>query len=211
MLIIKEVCVDTLKDAIEAEKNGADRIELCSRLDLEGLTPDKTLINNVTKNLKIPVRVMIRNIHKTFIYKKNDLKMMVEQIEYCKSVGVDGVVFGCIKENYNLDMSKINFLTEISKPLKVIIHKAIDETPKPLESLQMILKNKKINGILTSGGKKKALSSVKTLKKMLDLITSDFELICAGGITYKNLSELHSKVNGTYSVSYTHLTLPTKA
>ena len=101
MLIIKEVCVDTLKDAIEAEKNGADRIELCSRLDLEGLTPDKTLINNVTKNLKIPVRVMIRNIHKTFIYKKNDLKMMVEQIEYCKSVGVDGVVFGCIKENYN--------------------------------------------------------------------------------------------------------------
>ncbi len=198
MLIIKEVCVDTLKDAIEAEKNGADRIELCSRLDLEGLTPDKTLINNVTKNLKIPVRVMIRNIHKTFIYKKNDLKMMVEQIEYCKSVGVDGVVFGCIKENYNLDMSKINFLTEISKPLKVIIHKAIDETPKPLESLQMILKNKKINGILTSGGKKKALSSVKTLKKMLDLITSDFELICAGGITYKNLSELHSKLNGTY-------------
>ena len=47
MLIIKEACVDTLKDAIEAEKNGADRIELCSRLDLEGLTPEKILIDNV--------------------------------------------------------------------------------------------------------------------------------------------------------------------
>ena len=45
MLIIKEACVDTLKDAIEAEKNGADRIELCSRLDLEGLTPEKILID----------------------------------------------------------------------------------------------------------------------------------------------------------------------
>ena len=198
MLINKEACVDTLKDAIEAEKNGADRIELCSRLDLEGLTPEKVLIDNVMNNLKIPVRVMIRNIHGTFIYKKNDLKMMVEQIEYCKSIGVDGVVFGCLKENHQLDMSKINFLTKISKPLKVIIHKAIDETPNPLESLKIILKNKKINGILSSGGKKKALSSVKTLKKMLDLVNSDFELICAGGITYKNLFDLHSKLNGTY-------------
>ena len=198
MLIIKEVCVDTLKNAIEAEKNGADRIELCSRLDLEGLTPKKILIDNVMNNLKIPVRVMIRNIHGTFIYKKNDLKMMVEQIEYCKSIGVDGVVFGCLKENHHLDMSKINFLTKISKPLKVIIHKAIDETPSPLESLKMILKNKKINGILSSGGKKKAISSVVTLKKMLDLVNSDFELIFAGGITHNNLFELHSKLNGTY-------------
>ena len=198
MLIIKEACVDTLKDAIEAEKNGADRIELCSRLDLEGLTPEKILIDNVMNNLKIPVRVMIRNIHGTFIYKKNDLKMMVEQIEYCKSIGVDGVVFGCLKENHQLDMSKINFLTKISKPLKVIIHKAIDETPNPLESLKIILKNKKINGILSSGGKKKAFSSVKTLKKMLDLVNSEFELICAGGITYNNLLGLHSKLNGKY-------------
>ena len=53
-----------------------------------------------------------------------------------------------------------------------------------MESLKIILKNKKINGILSSGGKKKALSSVKTLKKMLDLVNSEFELICAGGITY---------------------------
>ena len=37
--LIKEVCVETYGDAIKAEKLGADRIELCKRLDLGGLTP----------------------------------------------------------------------------------------------------------------------------------------------------------------------------
>ena len=97
-----------------------------------------------------------------------------------------------------LDIHSIDLLTEISKPLNVIIHKAIDKTPNPYESLKMILKNKKINGVLTSGGKKKAFSAVKTLKKMLALVPDDFELICAGGITYKNLPDLHSELQGKY-------------
>ena len=60
MLIIKEVCVDSLNDAMSAEKNGANRIELCSRLDKDGLTPSRKLIRDSFKLLKIPIRVMIR-------------------------------------------------------------------------------------------------------------------------------------------------------
>ena len=198
MKIYREVCVDNYEAAELSFKNGANRIELCSRLDLDGLTPKEILIKKVVKNIKIPVRVMIRNVCETFIYKNNDIKIMAEQINFCKNVGVDGVVFGCLTENQMLDIHAIDLLTEISKPLNVIIHKAIDKTPNPYESLKMILKNKKINGVLTSGGKKKAFSAVKTLKKMLALVPDDFELICAGGITYKNLPDLHSELQGKY-------------
>ena len=198
MKIYREVCVDNYEAAELSYKNGANRIELCSRLDLDGLTPDDTLIKKVVNNIKIPVRVMIRNVSETFIYKKNDINMMVDQINFCKNIGVDGVVFGCLTKNQMLDIASINLLTELSKPLNVIIHKAIDKTPNPYESLKMVLKNKKINGVLTSGGKKKALSAVKELKKMLDLVPDDFELVCAGGITYKNLPDLHSKLHGKY-------------
>ena len=198
MKIYREVCVDNYEAAELSFKNGANRIELCSRLDLDGLTPNEKLIKKVVKNIKIPVRVMIRNVCETFIYKNNDIKVMAEQINFCKNVGVDGVVFGCLTENQMLDIHAIDLLTEISKPLNVIIHKAIDKTPNPYESLKMILKNKKINGVLTSGGKKKAFSAVKTLKKMLALVPDDFELICAGGITYKNLPDLHSELQGKY-------------
>ena len=37
----KEACVDNIHDAINVEKKGANQIELCSRLDLDGLTPSK--------------------------------------------------------------------------------------------------------------------------------------------------------------------------
>ena len=37
--MLVEACVETLEEALQAEKNGAHRIELCSRLDLDGLTP----------------------------------------------------------------------------------------------------------------------------------------------------------------------------
>ena len=62
MQIIKEVCVDSLEDAIKAEKNGANRIELCGRLDLDGLTPSRDLIRNAVSILKIPIRVMILSL-----------------------------------------------------------------------------------------------------------------------------------------------------
>ena len=41
MKIIKEVCVETYQEALFAEQLGADRIELCSSLDQDGLTPEK--------------------------------------------------------------------------------------------------------------------------------------------------------------------------
>ena len=46
-MLIKEACVETVEQAIKAEKNGADQIELCSRLDLDGLTPDFDVIRKV--------------------------------------------------------------------------------------------------------------------------------------------------------------------
>ena len=198
MQIIKEVCVDSFLNAVNAEKKGANRIELCARLDLDGLTPNKKLIEKVFSNLSIPIRVMIRPKHPSFIYSEEDIQRMMEDINYCKELGVDGVVLGCLNEDSNFNMNQINLLSEIAKPLNVIIHKAIDKTDSVLNSLLLLLKNKNINGVLSSGGKTFAIDAIKTLKKMLDLVPNNFEIINAGGITYKNINELHSLIQGKY-------------
>ena len=198
MQIIKEVCVDSFLKAVNAEKKGANRIELCARLDLDGLTPNKKLIKKVFSNLSIPIRVMIRPKHPSFIYSEEDIQRMIEDINYCKELGVDGVVLGCLNEDSNFNMNQINLLSEIAKPLNVIIHKAIDKTDSVLNSLLLLLKNKNINGVLSSGGKTFAIDAIKTLKKMLDLVPDNFEIINAGGITYKNINELHSLIQGKY-------------
>ena len=198
MQIIKEVCVDSFLDAVNAEEKGANRIELCARLDLDGLTPSKKLINKVFSNLNIPIRVMIRPKHPSFIYSDRDIQRMIENINFCKGLGVDGVVLGCLNEDSNFNMKQINLLSEIAKPLNVIIHKAIDNTDSVLNSLLLLLKNKNINGILTSGGKTFAIDAIENLKKMLDLAPDNFEIISAGGITHKNIDELHSLIQGKY-------------
>ena len=198
MQIIKEVCVDSLEDAVSAEKNGANRIELCGRLDLDGLTPSRELIKESFYTLKIPVRVMIRPKHSSFIYSEEEINTMIEDINFCKSLGLDGVVFGCLDENSNFNMTQINKLSKIAKPLNVVIHKSIDYTKSVIDSLLLLIKNRNINGVLTSGGQRFAKDSVKTLKKMLDLVPDSFEIISAGGITYENFDKLHSQIKGKY-------------
>lgn len=55
-----EVIACSLEDALAAEAGGAQRLELCSRLDLDGLTPPRSMVEAVVKAVSIPVRVMIR-------------------------------------------------------------------------------------------------------------------------------------------------------
>ena len=198
MQIIKEVCVDSLFDAVEAEKNGANRIELCSRLDLDGLTPSKSLIQNVLSKIHIPVRIMIRPHSNGFIYNKKDINEMFEVIKFCKSLKVDGIVTGCLNINNELDIDQISDLAVLSKPLKFIVHKAIDHSNSVIKSFEKIILNPNINGVLSSGGKQFAVDGSEYLKKMLDLAPDNFEVISAGGITHENFEIIHSKLIGKF-------------
>lgn len=198
MQIIKEVCVDSYKDAVQVESNGADRIELCSRLDIDGLTPSHELLIRAHSNLTIPIRVMVRPHGEGFIYNKNHIYEMKNTIKICKSLKVDGVVFGCLNKENDLDYDQINDLAEFSKPLKVIIHKAIDFSNSVFGSFEKIILNKNINGVLTSGGEQFAKDGLKTLKKMVDLAPENFEVICAGGITNENFDKIHFELNAKF-------------
>ena len=198
MDIIKEVCVDNITDAINAIKFGADRIEFCSKLDEDGLTPKTEDLISIKKIVQCPIRVMVRPHSSSFVYSEQDLKEMKKTINLCKQHDFDGVVFGCLNANMELDIKKIKYLTEISKPLKVIIHKAIDLTSSPLDSLKQLIEIKQINGVLSSGGTDTAEHGINNLKKMIAISPPDFEIISAGKITNENLDHLHKKIQGKF-------------
>ena len=197
-MIVKEVCVDNLDDAISAFRRGADRIELCSNLFEDGLSPSFKVLKNSKLKIPIPIRVMIRPHSKTFNYSNEDLIEMKKTIEFCKKEKFDGVVYGCLNNKFELDLNKIEYLTKLSKPLKVIVHKAIDLTLSPVESLKKILKLENVDGVLSSGGESSASKGSEILKKMIDISPNGFEMICAGKITKENLESLHRKINGRY-------------
>jgi len=197
-MIVKEVCVDNIYDAISAFKKGADRLELCSNLDQDGLTPSYELLSEVKLKLPIPIRVMVRPHSKSFVYNNDELNQMKKTINYCKKMNFDGVVFGCLNEKLELDLQKIEVLSVLAKPLKVIIHKAIDLTNSPLKSLNNLIEINSVDGVLTSGGAKTALNGIEVLKKMMNVIPKNFELISAGKITDQNFSLIHKNIKGRF-------------
>jgi len=198
MKIIKEVCVDNIDDAVKAFNKGADRIEFCSKLDEDGLTPRIEDLISIKKIVKCPIRVMVRPHSRSFVYSEQDLKEMKKTINLCNQHNFDGVVFGCLDENMELDIKKIKYLTDLSKPLKVIIHKAIDLTSSTLNSLKQLIEIKQINGVLSSGGADNAEHGLDNLKKMIAISPPKFEVISAGKITNENLDYLHEKIQGKF-------------
>ena len=198
MTVVKEACVDNIQDAINAFKKGADRIEFCSNLDEDGLTPSNYDLISLKKSISIPVRVMVRPHSNSFNYNDDDLIQMKETIEFCKNQKFDGVVFGCLDDDNELDLNKIKYLADFAKPLNVIIHKAIDLTSSPVNSLKNLLEIDNVNGVLSSGGFETAELGTEVLKKMINISPNEFEIISAGKITNQNFKILHEKIDGKF-------------
>jgi copper homeostasis protein len=194
----KEVCVDNIKDAMRAVDLGANRIEYCSKLNEEGLTPNIDDVKYLLKNINIPLRIMIRPHSKSFNYSETDISIMLRDISTFKKIDIDGIVIGCLNKDDEIDLKKINLLIEKARPLKVIFHKAIDITSDPLKSLKNLIKYSNIDGVLTSGGFKKAEDGLKLLKKMLDICPINFELIIAGKITSENVNKINQKLSAKF-------------
>ena len=198
MNVVKEACADNIQDAINAFKKGADRIEFCSNLEEDGLTPSNDDLIYLKKSISIPLRVMVRPHSNSFNYNDDDLTQMKETIEFCKNQKFDGVVFGCLDDNNELDLNKIKYLADFAKPLNVIIHKAIDLTSSPLNSLKKVLDIDNVNGVLSSGGFETAELGTEVLKKMINISPNEFEIISAGKITNQNFKILHEKIDGKF-------------
>ena len=189
--IIKEACVETFEEAILAEKKGASRVELCSRLDLDGLTPERKIIEKVIGALNIPIKVMIRPRAGNFSYNDKELNRMKEDILFCKDLNVQGVVFGLLDQNKTIDMENMKYLCDTADDLDITFHKAIDQTDSIIDEIDRLLAIDSISSILTSGGAYNAHAGSSLLKKAVEKYEDIITIIPAGSITKNNIHELH--------------------
>jgi len=86
--MILEICAANYQSAINAQKAGAHRIELCSELAVGGITPSFGLLKKVIDSVFIPVFVLIRPRSGNFTYSDVEFEIMKENIKFCKSIGV---------------------------------------------------------------------------------------------------------------------------
>ena len=92
-----EICANSVESCIEAQKGGANRVELCMGIPEGGTTPSYGEIKMAREVLtETRLHVIIRNRGGDFLYTKQELQRMAMDIDLCRDLGVDGVVFGCL-------------------------------------------------------------------------------------------------------------------
>ena len=194
--MIKEACVETFEEAKLAEKRGANRIELCSDLANDGLTPSFELMNKTISELNIPIMTMVRPRAGNFVHAKEEIAQMKTDIDVAKQAGAAGIVFGLLTADNKIDVENTRILAEYAKPLPVTFHKAIDELENPVEGVKELLKIDNIKRILTSGGKPTALEGQEIIRQMIKVAGDKITILVAGKVLDSNVEEIQ-KITGT--------------
>jgi copper homeostasis protein len=181
-----EICVGDVASAIAAESGGADRIELCDNLLVGGTTPSAGTIAESCRRLRIPVHVLIRPRAGDFIYSKPELAVMRHDIEVVKALGAAGVVLGILTRDATIDYGQAAELIALARPMRVTFHKAFDQTPDSVESLDILI-TLGVERVLTSGGRPTALEGIETLAKLVEHAGDKITVMAGGQLSTSNL------------------------
>src|SRR5690625_4555703 len=148
-----EVIVQNGHEAIQAEKLGADRLELISAMQEGGLTPSYGTIKQVLQSVSIPVHVMIRPHSYHYFYGERELEIIREDIKKVLELGGTRIVFGALHENYTINEKVMEEIINISPKLSITFHRAFDEVKSKEDSYRVLANySKNVKYILTSGG-----------------------------------------------------------
>lgn len=192
--MILEACVENLSEALKAESQGANRIELCDNLYAGGTTPSAGTIQMAIKALKIPVMVLIRPRSGNFVYSDLEVSIMKRDIEVCKRTGVQGIVIGALKTDHSIDIELMEEFISFARPLQVTFHKAIDETPNIIKEFEKLMRLG-VDHVLTSGGHGNAREGSEVINEMVRISYGKVKILAAGKITKTTLNEHVEGIN----------------
>jgi copper homeostasis protein len=199
MRILLEVCVDSPQGLAAAIESGADRVELCSALDVGGLTPSPGLMA-LAAQAPIPVYAMIRPRAGNFVFDGDDEAGMMADIDAVRAAGLAGVVIGANHPDTTLDLSLLQRLMERARGLGVTLHRAFDLTPDADAALEQAA-SLGVERILTSGLATTSLDGIDVLKRLVRQASGRISIMPGGGVNLATVervvmetgaSEVHS-------------------
>jgi copper homeostasis protein len=180
-----EVVAYNLEGAVSAADAGADRIELCASPDEGGVTPSFGTIAAAKEILLIPIHIMIRPRGGDFVYSDAEFESMKIDIEICKKLNVNGIVFGILNEDNTLDKNRCKELAELAKPLSSNFHRAFDRCADPLITMEDIIECG-FQRILTSGKSDKAIEGCGLLSELVNKVGNRIIIMPGGGVRKEN-------------------------
>lgn len=187
--ILVEAAVESVDEAVAAERAGAGRLELCAHLDVGGTTPDAELIERVKAAVAIPIAAMIRPRGGDFVYDAAELLAMGLDIDMATRCGVDAIVVGVLTRDRTVDVERLRAFVERGAGTPLVFHRAFDAT-RDLDGSLDALMDSGVVRVLTSGGAPTALEGASTLARLRMRGAGRIEILAGGKIRGNNAAEV---------------------
>ncbi|MBS7578056.1 MULTISPECIES: copper homeostasis protein CutC [unclassified Enterococcus] len=211
--MIKEFCAENYTELPKAIKAGAARIELCDNLTVGGTTPSYAVIEESVKyahEYDATIMTMIRPRGGNFVYHDIEIKIMETDILKAIEAGSDGVVFGCLTKDNELDYEAMETLLIAAEGVQIVFHMAFDAISfdKQLEALDWLAAHG-VTRILTHGGpaSKSIQENIAHLKELINYANGRIEILIGGGVNAENYQDIANEtgakqVHGTKIVKF---------
>lgn len=188
MGIILEICVDDFAGIANSVAGGADRLELCSALDVGGLTPSAALIDCAVAS-GVPVHAMVRPHGGGFVLEDGEVELIAADIREALSRGAEGVVVGALRPDRRLDREALARFRDAARQGLAVLHRAIDLTPDPVAAVEEACALG-YDKILSSGGAITAPSGAATLARMVEAAGGRLSIMAGSGVRPDNVLDL---------------------
>ncbi len=204
MTVVVEGCVTSLAEASECADSGADRLELCYDLDVDGVTPGAALVEAVVQAIQIPTFVMVRSRPGPFVYAPDEVAAMEETVREMKAAGAAGIVVGALTDRGTVDQEALRRWVAAAGSLPVTFHRAFDEISDGSAALHALM-DIGVSRVLTGGGPGRAVDQATALAGLVDAAQDRIGIIAAGGVRADHVSvlvartgvaEVHARAEG---------------
>lgn len=194
---IIEICANSAQSCVEAEAGGATRVELCAGIPEGGTTPSYGEIK-ATQELtsSIDINIIIRPRGGDFLYTPAEIRSMLYDIEMAKELKVNGVVFGCLTAEGDVDVELLTKLVNAAKPLSVSFHRAFDVCRDPFVALEQIIEAG-CDRILTSGQEKDAVTGIPLLAELVKRAAGRIIIMPGSGVRENNIARIEAETGAT--------------
>jgi len=189
---ILEITVNSLLSALEAQKGGADRVELCDNFAEGGTTPSHGMVITAAWKLEIDLFIIIRPRGGDFLYDDLEFEVMKKDIKFARDAGAKGVVFGILLEDGSIDKIRNRELVELAQPMHTTLHRAFDMASDPFSAVEDIIETG-FDRILTSGQRATAFEGAELISKLVQQANNRIIIMPGSGINENNILELARK------------------
>ncbi len=187
-VVLLEVCVDSLAGLRAAVAGGAGRLEVCSRLDVGGLTPSDQLLAAALAS-SLTSFAMIRPRAGDFVYTPREIDNMRLDLARKKALGAHGFVLGMLTRSGDVDASRLREFVALAAPLPVTFHRAFDHAHNRLEALERLI-DCGVTRVLTSGGAADAFKGREELAHLVERARGRITILPGGGVRTHNAAEI---------------------